>query len=203
MAEDPWASRLAKFQSLRELRELAVAENLEATKQEDAELRLNPRTRARLDRKKAEAEKYLAKQNAASLGIDLDRIQRFNYTAEEVAEWNKKQEEKASRADSGFTDYNQLAFRKYEKKIAKLEEGSAAKTSAESLDDSNRLKEFVAEIKSDQEARQKFSKRRKFNEDEDVTYINLRNYRFNKKLSRAYDKYTEELKDSLERGTAL
>lgn len=49
----------------------------------------------------------------------------------------------------------------------------------------------------------RFSKRRHFSGDEDITYINQRNYKFNQKIARAYDKYTQETKDSLERGTAL
>lgn len=184
---------------------MAVAENLEATKKEDAELRVNPRTKARLDRKKAEAEKYLAKQNAAAFGIDLERIQNLQYTAEEVEAWNKKLQEKKNRADTGFTDYNQLAFRKYEKKISRLDASVSKGPTSGKFDeaDPDRVKALSEEIKADDLARQKFSKRRRFNEEEDVTYINLRNYRFNKKISRAYDKYTEELKDNLERGTAL
>ena len=51
--------------------------------------------------------------------------------------------------------------------------------------------------------RAQFSKRRHFSGDEEVTYINQRNYKFNQKISRAYDKYTQETKDSLDRGTAL
>lgn len=197
--EDSLSSRLAKFQSLRDLREEASQANLEATKEEDAELKVNPRTRARLDRKKAEAEKYLAKQNAKTLGIDLERLQNQQYTAEEVANWNKIQEERSMRVDTGFTDYNQLAFRKYEKKISALEKGPGSVPASKK----EAIAALSAEMKADEEARTKFSKRRKFNEQEDVTYINLRNYRFNKKISRAYDKYTEETKDNLERGTAL
>src|SRR5690606_32002052 len=119
--EEDLGSRLAKFQALRDRREEVTLANIESTKEEDAELKVNPRLKARLDRKKAEAEKYLAKQNASVLGIDLDRIQNRQYTAEEVAEWNRIQEEKALRKDTGFTDYNQLAFRKYQKKISELE----------------------------------------------------------------------------------
>lgn len=197
------SSQLAKFHALRELREVAVAENLEATKKEDAELRVNPRTKARLDRKKADAEKYLAKQNAAVFGIDLERIQSLQYTAEEVEEWNKRLQEKKNRVDTGFTDYNQLAFRKYEKKISRLDAASGTKGARGDESNPDKVKALSEEIKADDLARQKFSKRRRFNEEEDVTYINLRNYRFNKKISRAYDKYTEELKDNLERGTAL
>lgn len=194
-------SRLAKFQSLRERREEASQANLDATKEEDVELKMPARTRARLERKRAEAEKYLAKQNAQSLGIDLERLQNRQYTAEEVAAWNKIQEEKKARRDPGFTDYNHLASRKYDRKVAELERSGLAGRQPQS--EAEAVAALAAEMRADEEARKNFSKRRKFDEHEDVTYINLRNYRFNKKISRAYDKYTEEIKDNLERGTAL
>ena len=52
-------------------------------------------------------------------------------------------------------------------------------------------------------ARKNFSRRRAAYEGEDVTSINERNKHFNKKLKRAFDKYTVEIRQNLERGTAL
>lgn len=40
-------------------------------------------------------------------------------------------------------------------------------------------------------------------EDGDVTYINEKNKQFNQKLARFYDKYTADIRESFERGTAL
>ena len=40
-------------------------------------------------------------------------------------------------------------------------------------------------------------------EGEDVSYINKRNKRFNEKINRNYDKHTAEIRQNLERGTAL
>ena len=37
----------------------------------------------------------------------------------------------------------------------------------------------------------------------DVSYINERNRRFNQKINRTYDKQTAEIRQNLERGTAL
>ena len=51
--------------------------------------------------------------------------------------------------------------------------------------------------------RTKYSRRRPFSHDADVDYINERNMKFNKKASRFYDKYTAEIKQNLERGTAV
>ena len=36
-----------------------------------------------------------------------------------------------------------------------------------------------------------------------MDYINERNMKFNKKAARFYDKYTAEIKQNLERGTAV
>ena len=51
--------------------------------------------------------------------------------------------------------------------------------------------------------KQKFSRKRPNEDEGDITYINERNRVFNKKIGRYYDKYTKEIRDSFERGTAL
>merc|ERR1711924_12412 len=48
-----------------------------------------------------------------------------------------------------------------------------------------------------------FSRRRDFNPDEDVTYINERNAHFNRKMQRAFGEYTHETRESRERHRAL
>lgn len=62
---------------------------------------------------------------------------------------------------------------------------------------------MAKELETHIEKRSKFSRRRRRLEEEDVTYINERNRNYNKKISRAFDKYTVEIKQNLERGTAL
>lgn len=54
-----------------------------------------------------------------------------------------------------------------------------------------------------EERRKNFSRRRQYYEDEDITHISERNRKFNKKAQRAYDDYTVEIRNNLERGTAL
>ncbi len=48
-----------------------------------------------------------------------------------------------------------------------------------------------------------YSRRRAFRDSKDIDYINDRNAHFNKKIERAFGKYTAETKANLERGTAL
>jgi hypothetical protein len=65
------------------------------------------------------------------------------------------------------------------------------------------VQRMVRELEQRAEARDKFSRRRAFNEDATVDYINKRNMVFNKKIGRAFDKYTTEIRNNIERGTAL
>ena len=51
--------------------------------------------------------------------------------------------------------------------------------------------------------REKYSRRRTHNDDADIDYINDRNMKFNNKLERFYGQYTTEIKQNLERGTAV
>ena len=62
---------------------------------------------------------------------------------------------------------------------------------------------LVADMDAAAKRRASFSRRRRFNEEEDVSYINESNRTFNKKVARAYDAYTVDIAQSLERGTAL
>jgi len=66
-----------------------------------------------------------------------------------------------------------------------------------------RKQKLVDDLQAQAEKREKFSRRRKFYEDEDIDYINDRNRVYNKKLERAFGKYAAEIKLNLERGTAL
>lgn len=198
-ASSDWlASRLAKFRELRERREEAAIENFASTKKEDAELRVNPHHRARLERKRAKAEGYLAKQAALEAGEDLERQNNLTYTLEDNERWTEKLEAKAAQRDPGFTDYTQLTRRKYEKLTDKIDPAQVLRQSK-----GEAAEAMAVEIVETQKQRLKHSRRRRYNDHEDITYINERNAKFNRKAARAYDEYTEELRESLERGTAV
>ena len=198
-ATDAWLTeKLARLQELGERREEAAMLNLESTKREDVELRTNPQTKARMERKKVRAEAYLAKQAAEEAGIDLERQNNLTYNMEETERWQAKLEAKEARRDPGFTDFAQLTRRKYERLTDQLEPVELLRRSREEA------KEAVAkEVEEMQLERSRRSRRKRYNETEEITYINERNARFNKKVARAYDEYTEELRDSVERGTAV
>lgn len=63
---------------------------------------------------------------------------------------------------------------------------------------------LVKDLEKAEAARLKKRKERmEKTDDGDITYINEKNKQFNQKLARFYDKYTEEIRDSFERGTRI
>ena len=66
-----------------------------------------------------------------------------------------------------------------------------------------RVQALVEDMHESALRRASWSRRRTFDEDADVTSINKRNEVYNKKIERAFDPYTAEIKANLERGTAL
>ena len=62
---------------------------------------------------------------------------------------------------------------------------------------------MVEDLEQQYSKRGRFSRRRAFDGDADIDYINERNRSFNKKIERYYGKYTAEIKQNLERGTAV
>ncbi|KEF59949.1 uncharacterized protein A1O9_04797 [Exophiala aquamarina CBS 119918] len=63
---------------------------------------------------------------------------------------------------------------------------------------------LVADLKKADEIRMKKRKERGREDNEgDVTYINEKNKQFNLKLARFYDRYTTDIRESFERGTAM
>lgn len=118
----------------------------------------------------------------------------------------------------GWDVFNQDAlYKAYKKRLAKLpSEGGGGKEGGKKGEepdplaygtagrgDEEGLERLAEELGEREKARKNFSRRRADYEGADVTSINERNKMFNKKLKRAYDKYTVETRQNLERGTAL
>jgi len=66
-----------------------------------------------------------------------------------------------------------------------------------------RVEKMVEELEECEERRNSYSRQRAFYDEKDVSYINERNRVYNEKIARAFDKYTVEIRENLERGTAL
>lgn len=93
-------------------------------------------------------------------------------------------------------EYNKLKEQdpEFYREASSLQYGKAPKISEDKID------RMVKELKDRDEKRTSFSRRRKFHEEKDIDSINDRNEHFNKKIERAFGKYTLEIKNNLERG---
>ncbi|CEP11607.1 hypothetical protein [Parasitella parasitica] len=192
----------------------------------------NPKLEARDERKKAEALKLLEKQEAEDKGEDYERKQFWKYSAESAMAWEKKMAKKARMANNGFTDHSQAAHKKYirlmsefkpdmgaytekrmldiERAIRNGEDPSDISAMANSLDyarlDDKPSKEAVdrlAEATKKQIQQRETRSRDRKEQPDDISWINEKNRVFNQKIARFYDKYTKEIRENLERGTAL
>lgn len=78
-------------------------------------------------------------------------------------------------------------------------------TFAENKPDKAAVDRLVSDLKKAEEVRLRKRRERmaQNGDDGDVTYINEKNKQFNQKLSRFYNKYTAEIRDSFERGTMI
>ncbi|KAL3843354.1 hypothetical protein ACJIZ3_000757 [Penstemon smallii] len=96
-------------------------------------------------------------------------------------------------------EYNKMkeSDPEFYREASSLQYGKAPKISDDKID------KMVKELKDRDEKSRSFSRRRKYREEKDIDSINDRNEHFNKKIERAFGKYTLEIKNNLERGTAL
>ncbi|KAI8147592.1 SYF2 splicing factor-domain-containing protein [Fennellomyces sp. T-0311] len=227
------ADRMQKLKELKRRRVTEVTEgnnrdrNLEFQRSKE-----NPRLEARNERKRMQALELQAKQQARDNGEDYERKQFWKYSAESVEAWEEKMQRKAEMANNGFTDHAQAAHKKYVKLISEFkpdmaqyaekkmesierairngEDPSDINAVANNLDygtfDDKPSKEavdrLVQDVKKQIHRRETRSRERKEVAD-DISWINEKNRVFNQKIARFYDKYTKEIRENLERGTAL
>uniref|UniRef100_A0A3Q2U5K5 Pre-mRNA-splicing factor SYF2 n=1 Tax=Fundulus heteroclitus TaxID=8078 RepID=A0A3Q2U5K5_FUNHE len=159
------------------------------------------------------------KMECAARGEDYNRVKLLEVTADEAERWERKKKKK--NPDTGFAGYAEAQFRQYQRLTKQIRPDlqSYEKQREESGEDfyptSNSLSygthvptkdgidRMVEDVEKQIEKRAKYSRRRAYNDDADIDYINERNAKFNKKAERFYGKYTAEIKQNLERGTAV
>ncbi|XP_074603422.1 pre-mRNA-splicing factor syf2 [Brevipalpus obovatus] len=171
-----------------------------------------------INKKLEEEEK---REEAKSQGLDYERIKMMNVQADEADKLNRRRMAKKN-PDQGFSDFEAAAARKYEGLVKNIKpdmehyqevkdnlgekafypdlQSALEPIHAETKEGVDRM---VEDLEKQIEKRNKYSRRRKYDEDADIDYINERNMRFNKKLERFYGDYTKEIKQNLERGTAV
>ena len=179
---------------------------------------------ANWETRKRQADWLVADENARELatskGQNYDRVKLLNVSAVEAANIEKKKRKK--NPDVGFSDYEAQTARQYNRLVkqmpardmVKYEEekrkfGDAFYGGAHTIqhglhkDTPKAIDNMVKDLEHQISKRKSFSRRRTHNDDADIDYINEKNARFNKKLERFYGEHTVEIKQNLERGTAI
>ncbi|XP_048083825.1 pre-mRNA-splicing factor syf2 isoform X1 [Alosa alosa] len=219
LASQKREERLRKFRELHFKRNEARKQNHQEVVEEDKRLKLPSNWEAKKARLEYELMVDEKKKECAERGENYHRVKLLEISAEDAERWERKKKKK--NPDPGFSGYAEAQQRQYQRltKQIKPDMESYERQREEYGEDfhptSNSLihgthvptKEgvdrMVQDLEKQIEKRAKYSRRRAYNDDADIDYINERNAKFNKKAERFYGKYTAEIKQNLERGTAV
>jgi len=212
---------------MKKLRELHMKRN-EACKQNHKEVvEENKRQQlpANWNRKQEWAKRKLdeveEREKAKEQNMDYDLEKLRTIQADDAEKWNRRRAARKN-PDTGFSSFEDSAARKYDRMVKQIKPDiseyerlkseipeeqfyptknsyvfDAHKDSKEAID------RLIDDLDKEHQKESKFSRRRTFDDDADIDYINERNMQFNKKIDRFYGKYTAEIKQNLERGTAI
>ncbi|XP_037783054.1 pre-mRNA-splicing factor SYF2-like isoform X2 [Penaeus monodon] len=210
-------ARLAKLHTKRNE---AAALNHKEVVEEDRQKQMPKNYAKKRERLEAEFEEEQRREAVMAQGKDYDRLKMLEVGADEAERWERRKKKK--NPDQGFSTYEDATIRQYNRLVKNrkidLEEYEREKeavgedafygrdnTIAIGLhkDSKEAIDGMVDDLEKQISKREKYSRRRIYDDDADINFINERNMKFNKKLERFYGDYTEEIKQNLERGTAV
>eukprot|EP00048_Salpingoeca_helianthica_P023498 m.24760 g.24760 ORF g.24760 m.24760 type:complete len:260 (+) comp8760_c0_seq1:1965-2744(+) len=215
---DPRAAMKKRLAALKAARSGARQANHEQVVEEDRRAKLPKNFESKKRRAEWVLENEEKKKEAEEKGEDFARIKALQMTAEESDA--RARMAKKTNPDTGFADYQQAQFRQYQRLTKTLKpDVEAYHRSVEKWGDdftANSLSyaehgrvskdgvdRMVEDLKGQIEKRAKFSRHRAEHADSEIDSINDRNKRFNKKAERFYGAHTKEIKEALERGSAV
>ncbi|KAL7980499.1 hypothetical protein Chor_001653 [Crotalus horridus] len=181
--------RLRKFRELHLKRNEARKLNHQEVVEEDKRLKLPANWEAKKARLEWELKVEEKKKDCLVKGEDYERVKllEINYAAAQLRQYQRLTRQIKPDLENGedfFPTSNSLLH-------------GTHVPSKEGVD------KMVSDLEKQIQKREKYSRRRSYNDDADIDYINERNAKFNKKAERFYGKYTAEIKQNLERGTAV
>nr|CAG4642070.1 EOG090X0ECA [Eurycercus lamellatus] len=210
---------------MKKLRELHLRRNEARKKNHHEVIEEDKRNKlpANYDAKKARADWILGNESrrkeAAERGEDFNRVKLLDVGADDAE--RKERKNRKRNPDTGFADFEQATIRQYSRLVKEIKPNMEEyeKTKAElgeafyagkntivhglHKDTPEAVNRMVEDLHKQIEKREKYSRRRRHDDDAEIDYINERNMRFNKKLDRFYGEFTTEIKQNLERGTAV
>ncbi|CAG0914960.1 unnamed protein product, partial [Notodromas monacha] len=189
--------------------------------EEDRRAKLPANHEARKRRAEWELDDIRKREEAEAAGESYERVKLLETGADEAARDANLRKKKGVNRDEGFSSFEQATIRQHDKltraikpdmeayKYEKEVMGDAFYPSTSTIvhgireDSKEGVTRMVQDLEKQIRKRGKFSRRRTYDPDADIDFINERNMRFNKKIDRFYGKYTLEIKQNLERGTAV
>lgn len=214
------AERMKRLRSLHTARNEARTHNHQEVVAEEARNKLPPNYEAKKRQAEWLMEDQKNREEATTQGKDYDRIKLLNISAVEAERLERKKKKK--NPDQGFSTYEQATVRQHNRLIKsmptmdveqyeklKQKYGDAFYGGPNVIihgmheDKKDAIDKMVNDLEGQIAKRAKYSRRRTHNDDADIDYINERNAKFNKKLERFYGEHTAEIKQNLERGTAI
>ncbi|XP_001600215.1 pre-mRNA-splicing factor Syf2-like [Nasonia vitripennis] len=218
-AAEKLAERMSRLKDLHRKRNEARTQNHQAVVAEDKRNKLPANWEARKRKADWILSDEKAREEAKEKGIDYERaklLQMDALTAEKLSRKKKK-----GVANNGFGDFEQATIKQYNSLVKNIKPNMEAYEEAKEKlgpafygdknailhglhkDKKEAVDRMVQDLQKQAEKRAKFSRRRTHNDDADIDFINDKNAKFNRKLEKFYGEYTQEIKQNLERGTAL
>lgn len=195
-----------RFEEFQAKRKQASHANLKEVFEENEKLKRPANWDRQAERVLNQIKKIEEKKQAEENGEDYEQKQMLDIQANDALRW-KRNSSGTSKSEPGVIDYEAATKKQHDRMIKQLvpdmDTYNETKDKSLPLDTEAGVDRMVESVNKQIEIRSKRSRRRRFDHDADVDYINERNMRFNKKLARHYDKYTAETKRNFERGTAL
>lgn len=220
-AKERMALRMKKLGELHRKRNESRQINHSEVVEEDRRAKEPKNMEARKRRAQYLLEEEELRQKCEAEGKDFDR-EKLKQRGADVADLIDKKKRSKTDPDKGFSSYEEASFRKYTQLVkqvkpdlnqyqqdkARLGEGTfyaEAGTVVHGVhqDTPEALNRLAQDVHDQIAKREKYSRRRMHDDDADIDYINERNMKFNQKLERFYGQYTKDIKDNLERGTAV
>ena len=216
---DKKAERLAKLKKLSAARVQSSQQNHREVVEEYKRMKLPTNFEKKREWAEAKIEKEKLKDQMKREGKDYEREAYLDMQADEAERWEKKQRDR--HGDNEYVSYEDMTARLYTRQVKAIKPdldeyeekkkrlGAAFYPTKDTdvtdvhKDSKERIDALVDDLNKQVEKRNKFSRRRKLDDSQDIDYINEKNRRFNNVLERFYGSYTAGIKQDLERGTAV
>lgn len=219
--EEKRKNRLERLRNLKLARNEARKLNRAEVVEEDRKKKLPDNWENRKKRAEWELSEIDKRKQCEDEGEDYDRVKLLDVSAVE-AETKERAKRRKKNPDMGFSTYEEASIRQNQRLVKQIKpDMEAYKKQREELgnetfyatvntilpgkikDTPEGIQRLVEDLERQKDKAKKFRRRRFYDENKDVDYINERNSKFNAKAERFYGKYTAEIKQNLERGTAV